>query len=144
LNKDEVEKLRKEAEMHASDDKKARETVEARNNLDNLLYSVEKQVKDLGDKLPAAAKSEAETLVKDGRAVLANQNADGDTLKREFESLSGKAQAIFAQAAQSAGPGPTAESQPEGEAKSASSGKKPKDPNVVDADFEVVDDDKKK
>ncbi|HTB63184.1 MAG TPA: molecular chaperone DnaK [Opitutales bacterium] len=145
LNKDEVEKLRKEAEMHASDDKKARETIEARNNLDNLLYSVEKQVKDLGDKLPATAKSEAETLVKDGRAVLANQNADGDTLKREFESLSGKVQGIFAQAAQAgAGAGPMPEGQPGEEANSASSGKKPKDPNVVDADFEVVDDDKKK
>jgi molecular chaperone DnaK len=146
LNKDEVEKLRKEAELHASEDKQARDTIEARNQFDSLLYQVEKQVKDLGDKLPAAAKSEAETLVKDGRAILANQNADADTLKREIENVQGKLQALFAQAAQ-AGPGPSGgpEAGPAegGEAKSAS-GSKPKDPNVVDADFEVVDDEKKK
>jgi len=144
LNKDEVEKLRKEAELHASEDKKARDTVEARNTFDNLLYQVEKQVKDLGDKLPAAAKTEAETLVKDGRAILANQNADADTLKREIDNVQGKLQALFAQAAQ-AGAGPTAGPGPEagGDAQS-SSAKKPKDPNVVDADFEVVDEDKKK
>ncbi|HVU36752.1 MAG TPA: molecular chaperone DnaK [Opitutales bacterium] len=141
LNKDEVEKLRKEAEAHAAEDKQARETVESRNNLDNLLYQIEKQVKDLGDKLPAAAKAEAETLVKDGRAVLANQNADADTLKREFETISGKVQGILSQAAQGAGPGPEAGPTDSGE---AASGQKPKDPNVVDADFEVVDDDKKK
>jgi len=138
LNKDEVERLRKEAELHASEDKQARETIEARNTLDNLLYQVEKQVKDLGDKLPAPAKAEADTLVKDGRAILANQNADADTLKREAESIQGKLQAIFAQAAQSAGPGgpqPDTAAAPE---------EKPKDDNVVDADFEVVDDEKKK
>jgi molecular chaperone DnaK len=143
LNKDEVEKLRKEAEMYASDDKKARETIEARNQFDSLLYQVEKQVKDLGDKLPAAAKSEAETLIKDGRAILANQNADADTLKRELESVQGKLTALFAQAAQ-AGPGPSGgPEQPSSSGASAGS-EKPKDPNVVDADFEVVDDEKKK
>ncbi len=142
LNKDEVEKLRKEAEAHAAEDKQARDTVEARNNLDNLLYQIEKQVKDAGDKLPAAAKTEAETLVKDGRAVLANQNADADTLKREFETISGKVQGILSQAAQGGAAGGAA---PGGEAgPEQSSAKKPKDPNVVDADFEVVDDDKKK
>jgi len=143
LNKDEVEKLRKEAELHASEDKQARDTIEARNQFDSLLYQVEKQVKDLGDKLPATAKSEAETLIKDGRAILANQNADADTLKRELESVQGKLAAIFAQAAP-AGPGPGGDAGPadSGEAKSSES--KPKDPNVVDADFEVVDDEKKK
>jgi len=141
LNKDEVEKLRKEAELHASEDKQARETIEARNQLDNLLYQIEKQVKDAGDKLPAAAKTEAETLVKDGRAVLANQNADADTLKREFETISGKVAGILSQAAQ--GPGPMPEgAAPGGEGQA--SGEKPKDPNVVDADFEVVDDENKK
>jgi molecular chaperone DnaK len=143
LNKDEVEKLRKEAELHASEDKQARDTIEARNQFDSLLYQVEKQVKDLGDKLPATAKSEAETLIKDGRAILANQNADADTLKRELESVQGKLAAIFAQAAPG-GPGPGGDAGPadSGEAKSSES--KPKDPNVVDADFEVVDDEKKK
>jgi molecular chaperone DnaK len=143
LNKDEVEKLRKEAEMHASEDKQARETIEARNQFDSLLYQVEKQVKDLGDKLPVTAKTEAETLIKDGRAILANQNADADTLKRELESVQGKMSAIFAQASQS-GPGPSGgPEQPSSSGASAGS-EKPKDPNVVDADFEVVDDEKKK
>jgi molecular chaperone DnaK len=142
LNKDEVEKLRKEAELHASEDKQARETIEARNQLDNLLYQIEKQVKDAGDKLPATAKTEAETLIKDGRAILANQNADGDTLKREFEAISGKVAGILSQAAQ-AGPGPTPEG-PAAGGEAHASGEKPKDPNVVDADFEVVDDEKKK
>jgi molecular chaperone DnaK len=146
LNKDEVEKLRKEAELHATEDKQARETIEARNNLDNLLYQVEKQVKDLGDKLPAGAKAEADTLVKDGRAILANQNADADTLKRELESTQGKLQAIFAQAAQSAqaGAGTATGADSAGQQSGPQSETKPKDDNVVDADFEVVDDEKKK
>jgi len=143
LNKDEVEKLRKEAELHASEDKKARETIEARNTLDSLLYQVEKQVKDLGDKLPAAAKTEAETLVKDGRAILANQNADADILKREIDNVQGKLQALFAQAQAGAAGGPPPGGPEAGEAQSGSA-QKPKDPNVVDADYEVVDDDKKK
>jgi len=146
LNKDEVERLRKEAELHASEDKQARETIEARNNLDNLLYQVEKQVKDLGDKLPASAKAEADTLVKDGRAILANQNADADTLKRELDSVQGKLQAIFAQAAQSAGPQNAGQQDagPQGDRPDVDAEAKPKDDNVVDADFEVVDDEKKK
>ena len=143
LNKDEVEKLRKEAELHASEDKQARETIEARNQLDNLLYQIEKQVKDAGDKLPAAAKTEAETLIKDGRAILANQNADADTLKREFEAISGKVAGILSQAASAAGAGPMPGGPAEG-GEAQSSGEKPKDPNVVDADFEVVDEEKKK
>jgi len=140
LNKDEVEKLRKEAELHASEDKKARETVESRNQLDSIVYQIEKQVKDLGDKLPAAAKTEADQLVADGKAVLANQNADADILKRELEKIQAAAPKIFSQAAQ-AGPTPGAQSAgPE----AASGAAKPKDDDVVDADYEVVDDDKKK
>jgi molecular chaperone DnaK len=143
LNKDEVERLRKEAELHASEDKQARETIEARNHFDNLLYQVEKQVKDLGDKLPASAKAEAETLIKDGRAVLANQNADADTLKRELESVQGKLQAIFAQAQAGASAGQQ-DAGPQGDRPDVDAEAKPKDDNVVDADFEVVDDEKKK
>jgi molecular chaperone DnaK len=154
LNKDEVERLRKEAETHASEDKKARETVEARNQLDSLIYQVSKQVKDLGDKLPAAAKAEAEQLVKDGQAILANQNADADILKGELEKIQTRVQTLFAQIYSQAGaagpqPGPEGPSTGSdegsaGQQSDPSAQSKPKDDNVVDADFEVVDDEKKK
>ena len=144
LSKDEVERLRKEAELHAAEDLKAREAVEARNQLDNIVFQVEKQLKELGDKIPADKKSQIETMVADARKVLDDKNASTETLKAESEKIQKTfgeiAQNLYSQQ-QAAGAGAAA--QGAANAGSAQETKQAKDPNVVDADFEVVDDDKK-
>ncbi|MGE9294351.1 MAG: molecular chaperone DnaK [Puniceicoccales bacterium] len=149
LDKDEVEKLRKEAEAHAAEDSKKRDSAEARNQLDGLVFQTDKQLGELGDKIPADKKAPIEAAVAEGKKVLENQSASADELKaaatKITEEFSKVAQDIYGQAgaegmdpaaaaaaaAAGAGTPPPAE-----ESKSS-------DPNVVDADFEVVDDDKK-
>jgi molecular chaperone DnaK len=142
LSKDEVEKLRKEAEAHADDDKKAREAAEARNTGDNLAYQCEKQLRELGDKLPGDQKKNIEDAIKDLREKLAGN--DVDAIKRATEELQTRFQAVSAELyKQAASQQQQTPPPPTGEAEGATSGAKP-DEKVVDADFEVVDDDKKK
>ena len=142
LSKEDVERMKKEAEMNAAEDKKLKETVEARNELDNLSYQIEKQVKELGDKLPADAKSKLEAAVADARKALENKDADAAALKAEIEKfnkvLQEQAAAMQAAAQQSAKPEAGA-----GQAQGGAEQKSGKKDDVVDADFEVVDDDKK-
>jgi molecular chaperone DnaK len=145
LTKEEVEKLRKDAEAHAEEDRKAREAAEIRNNADNLAYQCEKQLKELGDKLSADQKEGVEAAIKDVRDKL-NGN-DAEAIKRATEELQTRFQNISAElykqaASQKAGPqqgGPAGSESTE----SAGHAGKPGE-NVVDADFEVVDEDKKK
>jgi molecular chaperone DnaK len=144
LSKDEIEKLRKEAEAHAEEDKKARESAEVRNNADNLAYQCEKQLRELGEKLSADQKAGVEEAIKTVREKLAGD--DAEAIKKATEDLEAKFQGISAelykQAATQAGaqPGSTEPtSEPKSETGSTKSGDK-----VVDADFEVVDEDKKK
>ncbi|MCA9308036.1 molecular chaperone DnaK, partial [candidate division WWE3 bacterium] len=86
LAKDEVEKMVKDAEAHASEDKKKKELVEARNIADTLTYTAEKAMKEAGDKLPADVKTEIEEKVKDVRDNL--QTEDIDLLKSKTQALS--------------------------------------------------------
>ena len=115
LTKEEVEKLRKDAEAHAEEDRKTREAAEIRNNADNLAYQCEKQLKELGDKLSADQKQGVEDAIKDVREKL-NGN-DADAIKSATEELQTRFQAISAElykqaAAQKPGaqPGETARS----------------------------------
>ena len=147
LTKEEVENLRKDAEAHAEEDRKAREAAEIRNTADNLAYQCEKQLSELGDKLTADQKKGVEDAIKDVREKLNGNDVDAiksatDELQNRFQGISAE---LYKQAAsQKSGsqPGDTAGSStaPGGTGESAA---KP-DENVVDADFEVVDDDKKK
>jgi molecular chaperone DnaK len=148
LTKEEVEKLRKDAEAHAEEDRKAREAAEIRNNADNLAYQCEKQLRELGDKLSADQKQGVEDAIKDVRDKL-NGN-DADAIKRATEELQTRFQNISAElykqaASQKAGaqPGGTAGSAGSEGAESTGGAGRSGD-NVVDADFEVVDEDKKK
>ena len=148
LTKEEVEKLRKDAEAHAEEDRKAREAAETRNNADNLAYQCEKQVKELGDKLSADQKQGVEAAIKDVRDKL-NGN-DADAIKSATEELQTRFQNISAElykqaASQKAGAqeGGTAGSAGSESTERTGGAGRPGD-NVVDADFEVVDEDKKK
>ena len=140
LSKEEVEKMQKEAEAHAEDDRKAKETIEIRNNADNLAYQCEKQLKELGDKVDGASKKNVEDAIEKVREAL--KGDDADTIKAAYDDLQTKFQevttAAYKAAASSAGPAPE-------DASGASSAEpQPKKDDVVDAEFEVVDDEKKK
>ncbi len=146
LSKEEVEKLRKEAELHAAEDTLRKETVEARNELDNMVYGVEKQIKEAGDKIPADAKSALEAELAESKKVLDKQDSSKDELTSAKDKLmkviEANAQNLQA-AAQAAAGAAQAGAQSAGGAQQSASPKNGKD-GSVDADFEVVDDDPKK
>jgi molecular chaperone DnaK len=137
LSKEEVDKMTREAETHAAEDKKRREAVEARNQLDSTIYQLEKTLKDAGDEFPADKKSVIETALTDAKKAL--ESNDGERMKSAMENLSKAGAELYAQAQAGASGAPAGETAQE-EAPRAS---KPdvKD-DVVDADFEVVDDKK--
>jgi molecular chaperone DnaK len=76
LSREEVERMVREAEMNAAADRERREKVDMKNQADSLAYQAERQIKDLGDKLPAADKNKIETLVKDLREAINQENWD--------------------------------------------------------------------
>jgi len=144
LTKDEVDKMQKEAEAHAAEDAKAKESIEIRNNADNLAYQCEKQLKELGDKIDGAQKKTVEDLITKVREAL--KGNDADAIKSASDELQAKFQEISAElyknaSAQQAGPQPGPEAAGAGEAPKPEA---KKDADVVDAEFEMVDEDKKK
>src|SRR5580698_2106872 len=88
LSKEEIEKMQKEAELHADEDKKAKENIEIRNNADSLAYQSEKQLKELGDKVPADKKKPVEAKITAVRDAL--KGSDTDAIKAAVESLNAK------------------------------------------------------
>ena len=135
LSKEEVEKLRQDAEAHAEEDRKAREAVEIRNNADNLAYQSEKQLRELGDKVPADQKQGLEEAIKKVRDSLAGE--DVEAIKQAMEELQNRFQSISADLYKQAA---ASQSTPPPESGGTGKGEE----KVVDADFEVVDEDKKK
>ncbi len=143
LSKEEVERMQREAEAHAEDDRKAREEAEVRNNADNLAYQCEKQVKESGDKLPEDKRSEVEKAVETVRSAL--KGSDVEAIKTAYTDLQNKFQAVAADLSSAAAASSTADSGNGGEEPAgATAGKKAAKGDVVDAELEVVDDDKKK
>lgn len=143
LSKEEVEKMKQEAEAHAEEDKKAKEKIEVRNNADNLAYQSEKQLKDLGDKVPEDKKKTIEEAITAVREALKGDDTDAinaayTDLQNKFQSVS---EELYKQAAAQAG---AAGAQGASEDFSQQTGEKKADGNVVDAEFEVVNEDKKK
>ncbi|GIO14813.1 chaperone protein DnaK [Cohnella xylanilytica] len=137
LSKEEIERMQKEAELHAEEDAKRRELIEAKNAADQLVYTVEKTIKDLGDKVDAGEVAKAEEAKEKVKKALEGENLDEiksatEELTQIVQQLSVK---LYEQAAQAQG-APGAEG-------AADAGSAPKKDNVVDADYEVVDEDKK-
>jgi len=132
LSESEVERMRREAEAHADEDKKRKELIEARNTADNAMYTAEKALRDLGDKVPADVKSKVETEVVNVRKAL--ESEDAAKIKSATEQLFQVVQQIGASVYQQQGPaaGPTAS----GEEPGSGDQKKPGgDDNVVDGEF---------
>jgi molecular chaperone DnaK len=145
LSKEEVEKMTKEAELHATEDKKRRDAVEARNQLDSSIYQLEKALKDAGDKVPAEQKSKLEAAIADAKKDL--ESNDADKIKAASDNLTKLGAELYAQAQQAAGATgaqPGADTGTGDAPETGSSKKTEKNADVVDADFEVVDDDKNK
>lgn len=140
LSKEDVERMKKEAELNAAEDQRIKETVEAKNELDNISYQIEKQAKDAGDKLDASVKAKLEDAVKDARKLLEKSDITKDEAKAETEKLTKLFQenaAAFQAASQAANASTQSQSS------DSAAGSAPKKDDVVDADFEVVDDEKK-
>ena len=130
LSDDEVDRMVKDAEAHAEEDKKQKEEVEVRNQTDSLCYSTEQTLNELGDKVSSDVKSKAEAAIADAKKAL--EGSDVEAIKAAGESLQSVAyelaQVVYADAQQ----------QTDGAA-----GAQPADDDVVDADYEVVDDEDK-
>jgi len=134
MSKEDVEKAVKEAQSHEAEDKQRREEIEIRNKADNLAYATEKSLKDLGDKIPAATKSDLEAKLKAVRDAL--NGTDIEAVKNSSESLMQASHRMAEEAYKAAGgagtpPPPGAEQAPGG----PEAGPKKKD-DVVDAEFE--------
>jgi molecular chaperone DnaK len=145
LSKEEVERMAKEAEAHASEDKAKREEIEARNQLDGMVYQSEKTLKENGDKVPAAEKSEVESAIADAKKAL--EGTDAAAMKSAQEKLmqaSHKLAEALYKAGQTpegaAGAGPQADGSHNGASPNGASEKK--DEGVIDAEYVDVEDKK--
>ena len=145
LSEDDIEQMVRDAEANAEADAQRRQIIEARNDIDNLIYSTEKSVKDNADKLDDEIKTAIETAVTEARTVKDNTEATLDELQAKKKALDEAAQkigqAIYGQQQQE-----QQNQQQEGDAPPEGGEDKKKDDSTVDADFEEKkeDDDKKK
>ena len=144
LNEDEVERLRKDAKQHAAEDKKKRDTVEALNQLDNLIYQTEKQLKESSKTISKDKKSEIESCIIEARGILNKTDVDVSEIKSITEKMTLVVQDINKNPESSNNSDSSTKEKPVGENSSSndSSGNEDKKSNVVEADFEVVDGDK--
>ena len=136
LNEDEIKRAVADAEKYASEDRKRKEEVEARNQADQLVYTTEKTVKEMEGKLDPADKENIEKAVADVRKTL--EGDDTEMIKKATEHLTEVSYAAFGKVYQQAAQEQQAQQQGGGTAADA-----PQDDNVVDADYEVVNDDDK-
>ena len=139
LSEEEIERLTKDAEVHAEEDKKKKALVEARNHADSIIYQTEKSMRELGDKLDPSLKSNVEKAIEPLKKAM--EGTDTEEIKRLTEELmqtSHKlAEAMYAKATGAEQAGEQAGG-PSGQAGADA----PKDEDVVDADFEEVKDNK--
>ena len=137
LKEDEIQRMVKDAEVHADDDRKARELVEARNQADAMIHAVKKTLGEHGDKVSAEEKSKIEAALKDAEDSL--KSGDKDQIEARSKALAEAshklAEKMYAQQPQQEG------AEPQPQAEPAAGG--PEEGNVVDAEFEEVKDKKK-
>ncbi|WP_109486611.1 molecular chaperone DnaK [Occallatibacter savannae] len=141
LSKEEVERMAKDAESHAAEDKEKREEIEARNALDGLVYNIDKMLKESGEKVQAADKTEVESALADARKALdggkaADMRAAHETLTKASHKL---AEALYKANAANPAAGQGA---PSAQADGTPNGEQKKDEGVIDAEYVDVDDKK--
>jgi molecular chaperone DnaK len=143
LSKEEVERMAKDAEAHAAEDKEKREEIEARNSLDGLVYNIERMLKDAGEKVQAADKTEVESALAEAKKTLEGTPSSAD-LRSAHDRLTQAshklAEVLYkANAGQATGApgGPSSQ----GDGAAGGDGQK-KDEGVIDAEYVDVDDKK--
>ena len=141
LSQEEIERMKKDADAHADEDRKRKALVEARNHADSLIYATEKSLKDLGDKVDAEIKGKVESEIASLRKLM--EGDDSEAIKKGTESLTQAshklAEMMYSQAGQQASPGGPGTGGAAGGGEQASSGgTKKDDDDVVDADYEEV------
>ena len=138
LSKEEIDKMVRDAEAHADEDKKKREAIEARNHADSMVYSTEKSLREFGDKIDAVEKGNIENKIAELKKVM--EGEDAEAIKKATDELAQAAhklaEAMYAQKK----PGEEGEAAAGAEQAGSS---KPKDDTVVDADFEEIKEEKK-
>jgi len=144
LSKEEVEKMAKEAEAHAEEDKKRREEIEVKNQLDSMVYQIEKMLKESGDKISGSERGEVENALADAKKAL--ESNDLDQMKRAQENLTKAshklAEAMYKQAGPPPGAQPGAQAGPSADGQGGN-GEAKKDEGVIDAEYVDVDNEKK-
>ncbi len=138
LSDEEIQKMVKDAEAHAEEDRKAKELVEARNMAENMIHATRKSIEELGDKVEDSEKTEIESAIKElEESLKGNDKADIEDKTKKLTDVAGKLAERAYQAASEA------EAQEEQAAPGGGNGSTKPDDDVVDAEFEEVDDDKK-
>lgn len=136
LSKDEIDKKVKEAEAHAEEDKKRQEEIEIRNNADSMIYTAEKTIEELGEKVDAEKKSKIEELVKELREI--STGDDLDAIKNKTDELTKIVQEIGAAIYQEAQQAQQAQQEAQGAQDSQDAQDQGKDDDeTIDADYEV-------
>jgi molecular chaperone DnaK len=138
LSKDEIERMAKEADAHASEDKEKREEIEARNGLDNLVYNIEKMLKESGDKVTGSDKSDVETALAEAKSTLAGSPSAVE-LNAAREKLTGTSHKLAEAMYKANASGPT--SPVEGATEPTETAEK-KDEGVIDAEYVDVEEKK--
>lgn len=136
LSKEEIDRMQQEAELHAEEDKARRELVEAKNGGDQLIYQVDKTIKDLGDKVDAGEIDKANAAKEKLTTALASDNLE--EIQKATEELTEIVQQLSVKLYEQAAQAQAAQGGADGAADAG-----PSKDNVVDADYEVVDEDKK-
>jgi molecular chaperone DnaK len=142
LSKDEVERMAKEADAHSAEDKAQRESIEAKNKLDSMVYNVEKMLREQGDKIGGSERGDVENAIADAKKAL--ESNDKAQMDRALETLTKSSHKLAeemykaAQAPPTAGAGPSANGGPETNGHSAPK----KDEGVIDAEYVDVEDKK--
>ena len=143
LSKEEVERMAKEADAHSAEDEAQREAIEAKNQLDTLVYNIEKMLKEHGDKISGSERGDVENALADAKkAIESNDKAQMDSAREKLTTASHKlAEQMYkaTQAAGTPGAGPT----PGGGSPSGDGHAEPKkDEGVIDAEYVDVEDKK--
>ena len=146
LSKEEVERMAKDAESHASEDRQKREEIEARNSLDGLVYSIEKMLRENGDKIEGPERTEVEAALNEAKNTVGGTPTVAD-LKAAHEKLTQAshklAEVLYRANAAQAGQGPTGgPGAGDGAQGGAQPGEQKKDEGVIDAEYVDVDDKK--
>ena len=135
LSEDEIDQKIREAEQHAEEDKKRQEEVEIRNNADSMIYTAEKTLDELGDKVQADQKTKIEGLVKELREVIGGD--DLEAIKAKTEELTKVVQEVGAAIYQQAQQEQAQQQQQQGQDAKGQTGQESKDDDTIDADYEV-------